>query len=287
MKKTYIIKIFIPSIFICSLLLGQEKTGMPLYMKNYREIESFGLLWGSAHERWKLPEISESAKTYNMNDFMVKNINFNGNLIISFNEIQEWVLRNNSEIIFEGVPFRKPSHWSFPKINPTLIFKDSLPVLLIQENNVHLYWIKKLKGIKYFTFYPPNWSTYDNKKDGDLVPVEYEILDLASINPKAVSIIFIDRKLLQTLNDSRIRVETTIESIAESPNIGTSKTMEVDLNADEQVDIVSFFDHFIDNITPDGDQGDDYLAGSSIVLYHGKWYRTAYFENGQDGMEGF
>jgi hypothetical protein len=281
MKFKVLITFFI---LFCFGVNAQKFIDIPAYL-GYDKLEKFGIVHSVINEEWKLPIITGNKPFFDFNEFLVKGISDDNNVILTIAELKHIAKIGRSKILYYGNKTRNPSTWeNLPPYSPKIVFHDSVSFIIISKGKMNICKSSTLKAKKYFTYYP---RVTDVKLVMDFVPVEYAI-DSFQIKSNETSLFIAgSTNMIEKLinNKPTISVDTARFGTRDIP--GILITTKIDLNNDGQIDIVKFYEKIVDHVTDKGDIGADFLGTMVAVLYKNKWYRTAFRQTGQDGIEGF
>jgi hypothetical protein len=247
-------------------------------------LSQYGSLWGNTIERIEFAtELGSSLDDSMYTHMLPKSTLETNKIILTRNELDYFISMENIQILKETEAFAKPDHWAqrFDKQIQSIYFDKPLHALVIKNNKLFHLKIDSLVGIRYHTFYPFGEYELENQK---MVPIVYEISH--NFDQQSPCILVTSSFLKKTdLNKATVKKETIGFGSEDYPGI-LYKTG-IDLNADGQNEILVYNEFVDDKITGEGDEGENYSYSITAMYFKNKWYRTSFWQEGQDGIEGF
>jgi hypothetical protein len=120
--------------------------------------------------------------------------------------------------------------------------------------------------------------------DKTTIPIAYrQENDLESLCP----VLVVTSHFLKNVNLEEVKVKRETVSFGTKDFPGILFKTGIDFNADGQNEILLYHEEVKDNVTDEGDENSAYSASVIAMYFGGKWFRTSYWEEGQDGLEGF
>ncbi|WP_379765577.1 hypothetical protein [Flagellimonas marina] len=204
-------------------------------------------------------------------------------IILNRNELNYFLELDNVKIKTEFELFANPGHWEnrFGKQIQTLTLSKPLHLLAIKDGKLMHFSVDSLVGLRYATYYP--YGELD-VVDPKMVPIVYQQKNSFDEHSPIlfVSSIFLD---YIDLNEAKVRWDTV--AFGSEDMSGTRRIIGLDFNGDGQDEVLTFHETTEVYEPSEGDESST-SARSIIGLYFkNHWYRTSFWQEGPDGMEGF
>ena len=253
---------------------------------NLETINVFENLGGSETKKWKFEMESESFLSREIWKLVLpKSIQDEDKIIINRNELEYFLEMGGIGIQTKGDPVSNPPHWEnhFGKQIQTVVFTKPLNALAIQGDKLVKLTLDSLVGLRYPTFYP--YGAEYGMLHEKMVPIVYK--QQYRLEPKT-PILLVTSGFLEhlNLNDAVIIRDTTIFGTVDYER--TVYKTGIDFNHDGQNEVLMYHEEVRDNFDFGDDGEADVQINSILAVYFNKrWYRTSFWQNGQDGIEGF
>ncbi len=207
-------------------------------------------------------------------------------IILNRNELNYFLEVDAIKIKTETDPFANPGHWEnrFGKQIQTITLNKPLAVLAIKNGKLTRFSLDSLVGIQYATFYP--YGGLD-VADYNEVPIVYQQENQFDEHSPVLLVTssFLERVDLET---AQIQKDTVDTVLYDTENFSVKQYITgVDFNNDGQDEVVMYYETTQDRWASEGDEGGSNVSLLIAFYFKDHWYRTSYWEDGQDGIEGF
>ncbi len=273
---------------LCYLLLllsykvySQENFHELLYLK---KLGKYGTIYGSENKNWKLPDNSKTSLSDDKlcGHILPKMVIDPERFVVTLKELEHFAELSDIEIEYTGKAVCVPEHWEGDKFKTqiqTLHFKEPLKALIINDEDIQSITLDSIIGERFFTFYPEGSYEDSAPKDDKSNPIAFRFPK--QILKNANMILLISDHAYNNLSIKKINIcsERKVKTYdTETKDIRLTTKVDIDNNGEP--DIILFKDKEIL-----GGEAHDFIF---IAIYNKtEWYRTAYSEIGQDGVEGF
>jgi len=238
----------------------------------------------NAMERWEFGTTSISCLSDELWEHLLpKSTLGNDKIILNWNELSYFLELDDIKIKTKTDPIANPEHWEnrFGRQIRTITLHKPLTILGIKDDTLVQFSLDSLIGLRYHTFYP--YGEFDIPDQG-MTPIMYKqknSFDEHSPVLLATSS-FLERVDLDTAKVHRDTLLFGTEDFS-----GTLYTTGIDFNADGQDEVVMYHETIQDSWASEGDESESYTRSMIALYFKNKWYRTSYWQEGQDGIEGF
>lgn len=257
-----------------------NQTSFAKYL-HFDSLVNYGLLWNNENKRWILPQNKKKENIELWGHLLPKLIK--DGVVITPKELSYLAETSNTEMVLTGTANRSPEHWNkFPPLVQNIYFKKPLKAFLIIDTIAKVVTIDTLHAKRFYTYYPHGRI---NPIDSQSIPIVYEFKEILVKN--ANMIVFISDYASKNIDAENMMIKTTSSYFKNDEYTTKLLTTKIDWDNNKEFDIIFFNEKVIENATSDGDETNNYEASFIAMIYDGIWYRTAFSENGQDGVEGF
>jgi hypothetical protein len=271
------------SVLILMILFGYIHIGFA-QQESFEKLLKLDAIAKDVIERWEMDSSSISCLSDGLWEHILpKSTQGTNKIILNKNELNYFLELDDIKIQTQTEPFASPEYWEnrFGKQIQTIILSKPLTVLAIHDEKLAQFSLDSLVGIKYRTFYP--YGELD-VPDQSWVPIVYQQKNQFDVNSPLLLVTsgFLERVDLET---TKIHKDTVL--FGSDGFSGTRHITGIDFNADGQDEIVMLREITQDDWASEGDENESYARSIIALYFKNKWHRTSYWQEGQDGIEGF
>lgn len=251
---------------------------------NYENRLKLKVLDQSTIERWDFGATSISCLSDGLWEHVLPKSSLHFNKItLNRNELDYFLELDDIKIKSKTEPISKPEHWEnrFGKQIQTLTLSKPLTFLAIKEGKLAQFSVDILVGLQYATYYPYGELDVPDQKEAPIIFQQENEFDEHS-PVLLVSSTFMDHI---DLNEVQVNWDTVV--FGSEDMSGTLYSIGLDFNDDGQEEVLMYNETMHDHLS---DEGDESLASESSIIglyFKNQWYRTSFWEDGMDGLEGF
>lgn len=251
---------------------------------NLDSCSRFGSLWGNEIKRWEFEIKSESALGDNLwEQILPKSTLDDDKIIISRNELDYFLKIDVIKSLAKNQPISNPTHWEsrFGKQIQTIKFEKPLHVLTIKNDKLVKMTLDSLIGLRHPTFYPH--GKYEIVDKG-MAPIVYRQENQFDLRSPAL---FVTCNFLEQVDFERAKINKETINFGTKDFPGILYKTGIDFNSDGQDEVLMYHEEVKDTITSEGDEDSAYMYSIIAMYFKNKWYRTSYWVEGPNGVEGF
>ncbi len=248
-------------------------------------IGKFGSLHGNDVKNWRFDIKSGSSLTLGLWEHILpKSVIADDKIVISHNELVHFTNRDKIQIETKGTASSIPVHWEnrFGKQIQTLSFSKPLHVLVVKESRLVPLTLDNLEGVRYATYYPKGEFDVLDQNDAPIVYRQQNKLE------SGTPILLVTSRFLEHIDLEKAKIHRSTQVQGTEEYSETLLTLSIDFNDDGQPEVLMYQIQVEDTFAMEGDEGVGNQPSSTMGLYFENcWYRTSFWQMGQDGLEGF
>ncbi|WP_222981821.1 hypothetical protein [Flagellimonas meishanensis] len=278
--KSYVVRVSL--LCFCNLCFSQQQTfENRLHLD---PIEKYGSLLGNENQGWPFEMKSKSCLSGGLWEHILpKSVVDGDQMVITRKELEYLLEMDGNKILSESPSISNPPHWEnrFGKQIQTITFDKPLHALTIRKNRLERITLKSLQGMRYATYYP--YGELDII-DHISVPIVYKQENILESN---TLILLVTSHFLDQIDLEKVKINSNKMVHGNEEYSETMLTLGVDFNNDGQHEVLMYQNRIEDAFAMEED-GVSHQPNSIIGLYFENcWYRTSFWQEGQDGLEGF
>jgi hypothetical protein len=277
MKKTGRIVVAAALLTLASTSYAQQTFDKRL---NLDTCSRFGDRWGVEVRRWEFRKEKPSAVSEDVWDhFIAKSTSGNNKVILTRKELDYFIGLQKLKATSKGPAIANPAEWEtkLGKNIQSFDFDKPLYALVISKGKLVKLAIRSISGVAYHTLYPSGAAEDD-------IPVVYKLEYMFDTRSP---FILVTSAFLEKVKIDRAIVKIEQENFGTKTRPGVLHKIGIDFNGDGQPEVQLYDEEMKDFETPEGDEGGAYRHYTLAIYSRQHWYRTSYWQNGQDGVEGF
>ncbi len=270
-------------VLISIVLLGSTHAGLA-QLQGFENQLKLDTIHTGQMKQWKFGATSISCLSDGLWEHILpKSTQGTNKIILNKNELNYFLELDDIKIKTATDPISKPEHWEnrFGKQIQTITLSKPLTVLAIENGELVQFSVDSLVGLQYHTFYPHGELDVPNQSG---VPIVYEMNNQFDVHSPILLVTsnFMRRVDLQTTEIYKDTILFDTENF-----LGKRYITGIDFNADGQDEVIMYHETTQDSWASEGDESESYTQSIIVLYYKNKWYRTSYWQEGQDGIEGF
>lgn len=203
-------------------------------------------------------------------------------IILNRSELNYILELDDIKIKSKTEPISKPEHWEnrFGKQIQTLILSKPLTFLAIKRGKLEQFSIDTLVGVQYATYYPYGELDVPDQTEVPIIFQQENEFDEHS------PVLLVSSTFMDHIDLNEVKVRWEHIAFGSEDISGLRCTIGLDFNGDGQEEVLAY--HETQEYEPSEYDESMTFERTLIGLYFkNQWYRTSFWKEGMDDLEGF